>query len=332
MTMTPGMPFPMPGMPSVGATPQQPAAPVAFNMTIPPDANWEPFESTDTLEMDGFYCCQITKESARTGDKPGVWFTLVIQDQDAKGKVLNRFLSDSRTTQKDTWHQWRGLLMSIYGTLDYARQGLNYQPGIFTGQYVYVKTGAYLDRESGAMRTGIDAWAKKTEWEAAYKANSHRWKPHPKGQAGAGAGGVGMLPGGLPGGFPAQAGGLPGAPMTGGLPTGGGLPGAPTVQTAPAMPATTPQPPAAPMQPMMPTPPAPAYAPPAPPQQMAPTFAPPAPQTPFAAPPGAPPPAAPNPFSFQQPPSAFPPNGAATPQPPPTAAGLASTFPVPGQG
>jgi len=332
MTMTPGMPFPMPGMPGVGATPQQAAAPVAFNMIIPPDATWEPFDTTDTLEMDGYYCCQITKESARTGDKPGVWFTLLIQDTDAKGKVLNRFLNDARVTQKDTWFQWRGLLRSIYGNLDAARAGLNYVPGMFKGAFVYVKTGAYMDKDSGALRTGIDGWSTKEEWEAAYKANTHRWKPNVK-QQGAGAG-VGMLPGGLPGGFPNQ-GGLPGAPMTGGLPTGGGLPGAPTVQTAPAMPATTPQPPAttpqppaAPMQPMMPTPPAPAYAPPAPPQQMAP----PAPQTPFTAPAGAPPPAAPNPFSFQQPPSAFPQNGAATPQPPPTAAGLASTFPVPGQG
>jgi len=331
MTMTPGMPFPMPGMPGVGATPQQAAAPTTFSMVIPPDMSWEPFEQTDVLEMDGFYCCQITKESFRQGDKPGVWFTLVVQDQDAKGKTLNRFLNDSRTTQKDTWHQWRGLLMSIYGDLNAGKQGASYQVGQFVGQYVYVKTGAYIDRESGAMRTGIDSWAKKTEWEAAYKANSHRWKPHPKGQGGAPGAGVGMLPGGLPGGFP-QAGGLPGTPMTGGLPTGGGLPGAPTVpqqQAAPTMP-TTPQPPAAPMQPTMPQ--APAYAPPAPPQQMMappPAFAP--PQTPFAAPPGAPPPPSTTPFSFAQPPS-FPPNGAATPQPPPTAASLASTFPVPGQG
>jgi hypothetical protein len=327
MTMTPGMPFPMPGMPGAGATPQQPAAAVAFTMMIPPDANWEPFESTDVLEMDGFYCCQITRESARAGDKPGVWFTLVIQDPDAKGKVLNRFLSDSRTTQKDTWHQWRGLLMSIYGTLDYARQGLNYTPGIFTGQYVYVKTGAYNDRESGAMRTGIDAWAKKAEWEAAYKANTHRWKPHPKGQAGAGAGPVGMLPGGLPGGFPQGAGGLPGAatPPTGGMPTGGGLPGAPNVQGPPTM--TTPQPPAAPIQAPAPTFAAPPAAPPMTPP--APAFA--APPTPFAAPPGAPPPPSGSPFSFAAPPS-FPANGAATPQPPPTAAALASSFPTPGQG
>lgn len=327
MTMPPNMPFP--GMPGVGATPQQQAAPAQFSMVIPPDANWEPFDSTDVLDMDGFYCCQITKESFRSGDKPGVWFTLVIQDTDAKGKVLNRFLNDSRTTQKDTWHQWRGLLMSITGDLNAGKNGLAYNVGMFIGQYVYVKTGAYNDRESGAMRTGIDAWAKKSEWEAAYKANSHRWKPHPKGAGSPGAG-VGMLPGGLPGGFPAgQPGGLPGAaaPPTGGMPMGGGLPGAPSVpMTAPV--ATTPQPPAAPMQqyaaPTMPTPP----------QQMAAPvvaqFAP--PQTPFAAPPGAPPPPSAGPFSFAQPPTNFPVNGAATPQPPPTAQGLASSFPVPGQG
>lgn len=301
MTMPTGMPFPgMPGMPSVGVTPQQAAAPAAFSLTIPPDMNWEPFESTDVLEMDGFYCCQITKESARMGDKPGVWFTLVIQDADAKGKVLNRFLSDSRTTQKDTWHQWRGLLMSIYGTLDYAKQGLNYTPPMFTGAYVYVKTGAYLDRESGAQRTGIDAWAKKTEWEEANKTGAHRWKPRPKGGAAPGAG-VGMLPGGLPQGFAQPTGGLPGAPAAGGLPMGGGLPGAPSVPTMPAMPAaTTPQPTAAPMQTFV--------------QPGAPVVAT-APATPF---------------SFAQPPS-FPQNGAATPQPPPTAASLAASFP-PGPG
>lgn len=323
MTMSPGMPFP--GMSGVGATPQQPAAPTTFSMVIPPDANWEPFESTDVLEMDGFYCCQITKESARTsGDKPGVWFTLVVQDTDAKGKVLNRFLNDSRTTQKDTWHQWRGLLMSITGDLNAGKQGLAYQAGMFIGQYVYVKTGAYNDRESGAMRTGIDSWAKKSEWEAAYKANSHRWKPHPKGQASPGAG-VGMLPGGAPAGFPQPSGGLPGALSAGGLPVGGGLPGAPSVPMAPQapMPVTTPQPMAAPMQaPMAPQ--QPTFAPPQQPQ-----FAPP-PQ--FAAPPApVAPPAPQSPFSFAQPPT-FPANGAATPQPPPTAAGLASSFPTPGQG
>ena len=317
----------MPGMPGVGATPQQAAAPVAFSMIIPPDANWEPFDQTDVLEMDGYYCCQITRESARAGDKPGVWFTLVIQDNDAKGKVLNRFLNDSRVTQKDTWHQWRGLLMSIFGNLDAARNGLNYTPGVFKGAYVYVKTGAYIDRESGVMKTGIDAWAKKEEWEAAYKSTTHRWKPHPKGQGGAGAS-VGMLPGGLPQGFPQPSGGLPGAPSAGGLPMSSGLPGAPSAAMAPQAPATTPQPMAAPMQQPYQAP----VAPQAPPQQMAapaPAFAP--PQTPFAAPTGAPPPPSNTPFSFAQPPS-FPANGATTPQPAPTAAALASSFPVPGQG
>ncbi len=313
----------------MGATPQQAAAPMPFSMVIPPDANWEPFESTDVLEMDGFYCCQITKESARLDDKPGVWFTLVVQDTDAKGKVLNRFLNDARVTQKDTWHQWRGLLMSIYGDLTAGKQGMSYQVGQFIGAFVYVKTGAFVDKQSGAMRTGVDSWAKKSEWEAAYKANTHRWKPHPKGGAGAPGAGVGMLPGGMPSGFPSgQPGGLPGAPQVGGLPMGGGLPGAPS----------TPQPPAAPMQPFAPggtgTPPGMVHSSVQPPvQQMQPpppAFA--APATPFAAPPGAPPPASASPFSFAQPPTNFPVNGAATPQPPPTAAGLASSFPAGPQG
>ncbi len=332
MTMPGAMPFP--GMPGMGATPTQPnAAPVAFNMTIPPDATWEPFDTTDVLEKDGLYCCQITKESFRAGDKPGVWFTLVIFDEDCKGKVLNRFLPDSRTTQKDTWFQWRGLLRSLFGTLDHARNGLSYQPGMFVNQYVYVKTGAYLDRETGAQRTGIDSWSTRAEWEEATKSGRHRWAPNLKAQSPGGA--VGMLPGGLPGGFPAQpTGGLPGAPMGGGLPVGGGLPGAPMAPGPMAAP-STPQPPAAPMQPTAPM--APAAAPPgpamtfaAPPSQ--PTFAaPPAPSQPtFAAPPAAAP-GAPA-FSFAQPPGNFPSNGAPmTPQPPATAAALASSFPVPGQ-
>jgi hypothetical protein len=319
MTMPPGMPFPgagmMPGAAPAG--PPQAAGPINFTMVIPPDMDWEPFETTDTLEKDGFYCVKIIKESARGGDKPGVWFTFEVFDEDARGKVLNRFMSDSRTTQKDTWFTWRGLLRSLTGNLDAARQGLTYQPGMFVGQYVYVKTGAYQDRESGGLRTGIDAWSTKSEWETAIKEGKHRWTPKPRGGSTTGAAPAGMLPGGMPGGFPTPT-GLPGAPI------GGGLPGAPM---APGVAPSTPQPTASPMQTAPAQVAAPAsMAPPPPP-------APQAPQAPAAFSFGAPPPSAPppqtpapaptpgfgQPFTFQQPP-----NGTV---PQPTAAGLVASFP-----
>lgn len=330
MTMPTGMPFPGAGM-MPGAAPAGPpqAGPISFTMVIPPDADWEPFETTDTLEKDGYYCVKIVKESARGGDKPGVWFTFEVHDDDAKGKMLNRFMSDSRTTSKDTWFTWRGLLRSLTGTLDAARQGLTYQPGMFTGQYVYVKTGAYLERDSGQMRTGIEAWSTQAEWTMAVKEGKHRWAPKPRGASGGGAAAAGMLPGGMPTGFP--TGGLPGAPGAGGAPMGGGLPGAPM---APGFSQSTPQPTASPMQtaaPAAPQAPAQAFQP--PPQAVAPQ-APssfsfggppqgPAPQAP-AMPPAvaAPPPAFGQPFSFAQPP-----NGTV---PQPTAAGLVASFP-PGQ-
>jgi len=344
MSMPPnGMPFPSAGMmPGTmpGAAPQA-ATPVQFQMIIPPDLDWEPYQQTDVLEKDGYYCVKIIKESARSGDKPGVWFTLEVYDDDAKGKILNRFLPDSRNTEKDTWFQWRGLLRAIYGTLDVAKQGIAYTVGMFTNQYAYVKTGAYTDND-GNLRTGIDGWSVRSEWENAIKEGKHRWAPRPK-TSGARAGQVGMLPGAVPTGF----GGLPGTPAAPGLPgvgVGGGLPGAPAapgfpaapMQAAPmalapvAGPAVTPQPGAAPMQaaPPAPAPTAPAAfsfgAPPAPQPQMPQAPA----QAPMAAPANMPAPPAPGqPFSFAQPPAGFAPPNGTVPQPPPTAAGLASSFP-----
>ena len=307
------------GMP--GATPQQAQAPVAFVLDIPPDLTWEPFESTDTLAQDGYYCAQITKESARTDSTKsnGIFLTLQIFDDDAKGKLLSKFLPDSKATTKNTWFLWRGLIRSIWGgDAGKTAQGFRYTPGCLTGQYVYFKTSAYMD--DGVMRTGVDVWVTKDEWEANRAKGTHRWAAKAPAQPG---GGVGALPSGLPASFP---GGGPG------LPAGG--PTAPSAFPPVAQP-STPQPGVAPMA-TAPTsagfPPAGAASPPtaaltAPPPTAA---APPAAAGfPPAAPaqPTAPAPAAAPPFNFAPAPAAPPPpaNGAQ----PGTAASIMANFPPP---
>jgi hypothetical protein len=210
-----GFPAMSVGMP--GAPQQQAAAPsgppTAFVLVIPPDPTWEPFETTDVLEQDGIYACRVTKESGRTDSskKAGVFLSLQVLDEAAKGKNLSKFMSDPRGAKNDIWWTWRALIRSITGTLDHARGGLSYQTGMFTGQLVYVKTNAYLDERD--VRTGVDGFVTKDEYEAAVKAGAHRWKQKVS------PGGTG-LPTGLPGGgFPAGSGaafpgmGLPGAPV-----------------------------------------------------------------------------------------------------------------------
>lgn len=315
-----GFPPGAPGAMMPGAQqPQQPAA--AFVLDIPPDPSWEPFETTDVLPNDGYYCAQITKESPRndSNKSSGIFMTLQIVDDDAKGKNLSRFLPDSKSTTKNTWFVWRGLLRSIYGgEAGKALQGFRYTPGALTNAYVYIKTAAYMD--DGVMRTGVDSWSTREEWEANRAKGTHRW---PAKAPQATGGGVGALPGGLPGSFPG-GGGLPGG--------GPSMPAFPPGQQA-----ATPQPTAAPMA-TAPTsagfpPPVgapvsaqPAAAPSFPPQQAA------APPPPAAAPPAAAV-AAPPPFQFAPPAAApaVPPaaNGAA---PPSNAAAIMASFPPPPPG
>lgn len=316
--------FGFPGAPGAmpGAAPAQAMAPQAgFILDIPPDPTWEPFDTADVLDKDGFYQCRITKESGRNdaNKSQGVFLTLEVQDEDARGKILSRFLPDPRTAKGNVWFLWRGLLRSITGSLDGARQGMRYQPGMFVNQLVYVKTERNFrdDRAS----TDIDSWITGPEWANAVQGNKHRW-PAKQVQQG-GSGGVGALPGGLPGGFP----GMPGAAPAMGAPAiGMGLPGAP----APAAP-VAPQPGAAPFAAPPVGPSAPntgtpmvQMAPPAPMAAPAP-IAPAAPIDPAAAP------AAPGqPFSFAAfpgmpaPPPVAGTNGAA---PPATAAGIVGSFP-----
>src|SRR5574341_6304 len=316
----PGFGFPgMAGMP--GAAPAAPAAaPVVAAgsvLDIPADPTWEPFEMTDVLDLDGYYCFRITKEAPRNdpGKSAGIFLTLELQDQDVRGKTLSRFLPDPRTAKGNVWFIWRGLMRSISGNMDFARSAVRYVGGMFTNQICYAK----VQRELVNDRTvsSLDAWVTQAEYTAAVQGNKHRWAPRAVQQP---SGAVGALPGGTPGGFPGM-----GGPM--GLPAGGGLPGAPS----PAVPIAT-----APMTPQPPV----AYAPPlqpafnAPPMQPAaeppPAMAPPPVAQPVAFAPPAPP-APGQPFSFAQfPGMGAPPavNGAgAVPQPPATAAAIVGAFP-----
>jgi hypothetical protein len=319
-----------PGFAPAGAPPgyaQQPAQPgggVDFVLDIPPDPNWQPIEMSDVLDNDGFYQVLITNEKADTDDagKFRVIMTLEIQDPDAKGKKIARFMQDPRQTKGDTWWQWRMLMRAIWGSIPGGQQGIQYRPGIFKGKIAYVKTQAYIG-DRGDQRTGVGSWSTADEWTEAYSRGAHRW---PAKVRTAQAPGVGVLPGG--------SGGLPGAPSTG-LPGVAAMPALPGAPLAPGVPAPgaapmqqAPQNPfAAPPAPVVAAPPAPAPqqnpfgAPPPPPQAPPPAggFAPPAfapPAAPGFAPP---PPPAPIPFPPQAPGA----NGI----PQPTAAGVAMNFP-----
>ncbi len=216
----------MPGVP--GAQVQQ-AAGAGFVLMIPADPIWEPFEMTDSLDNDGYYLARIKGEKPRTdADKSaGLFLTLEILDEDAKGRTVSKFLPDPNRTKGNTWWIWRSLIRSITGSLEVAKQGLNYTPGMFTNQVVAIRTAAYAD--DNATRTGVEAFVLKSEHEEAVAANRHRWPAKVKP---AGAGPVGALPGGLPAAFPGVGGGgLPGAPSGGGVPRPTGA--APIVQGFP---------------------------------------------------------------------------------------------------
>lgn len=279
-----------------GGVPGQAVAPIAgFVLQIPADPTWEPFDTTDTLEADGFYCGRISREkvSSDSESKAGVFLTFDLQDTDAQGKRLSKKMMDPKSTTKDSWWVWRSLIRSITGTTEQGKAAFTYTVGCMTGHLVYFRTGAYLDN-SGEIRTGVDAFVTQAEWQEAQKAGGarYRWPPKTRNAGGSGAGAVGALPSGLPATFPgAGAGGLPGMPMGGSAPQ----PGAAPMQQPPQMAA---QPTASPFG--APPPAIPTGGPPASPFAPAPGGAP----SPFAAAPGAspfgaPPPTGPAPQHVQ---------------------------------
>lgn len=242
----PGMPAGMPGgIP--GAAPGMPGAPgvsggaQAFVLDIPADPSWEPITQTDTLQNDGYYCCRITRENARVeGAKSGVFLTLEIGDEDARGKTLSKYLTDPRTTQKNTWFVWRSIIRSITGGTEQARAAFRYSPGAFQGQVVYVKTAAYADGTE--QRTGVESFITKTEYDDFVARKAHRWPATVRAQNTGG-----LPPGSVPtfagAGFPGMTPPLPGAPT---LPGAGPVPQAPqpvaaAPMQAPPQPQTPPQ-------------------------------------------------------------------------------------------
>lgn len=290
-----------PGMPAAaapGAPQQQQGA--AFVLIIPPDPDWQPIESSDTLEKDGYYVVRIKGEKPRTGDAktPGVWFTLELGDPDVVGKQLSKFMVDPRSTKGDSWWTWRSLLRSVTGNTQGGQAGMSYTPGTLTGRFCWIRTGAYLD-DAGTLRTGVDAFITQTEWEEAVRGNKHRWEAKPKAHSG-GAAGAGALPGAGGGAFPGLG--------------SGGLPGLPANPMNPMTAPSAPQPAAA--APMAAAPPV--AAPPAAPVGFASTAPPPAHAAApagfpgFAAPPAA---AAPPQAAFGFPATAPPPAAPAAPQP-----------------
>jgi len=230
------------GVPAAAPSPQgAPQGPTDFVLAIPPDPSWEPFETTDTLEKDGCYAGVIKSERVRN-DKtksPGVFLTIELLDEDARGRTLSKFLTDPRSAKKDVFFVWRGLMRSITGSTEGGKGGLNYTPGVFTNQTVYFKTESYID--DGNRRTSVGAFMTKAEYDDAVAKNLHRWAPK---VTGGGATGVGGMPTGAPGGFGLS---LPPGNMGGQAAPGGGFPQAPVqtqAQVAPPPPAAAPMAPA----------------------------------------------------------------------------------------
>jgi hypothetical protein len=291
-----------------------------FVLHIPADPTWEPFDTTDTFDMDGFYAARISKEKAGTDQSktPGVFLTFELMDQDVLGKRLSKKMMDPKATKSDSWWVWRSLIRSIAGNTEAAKQSFSYTVGMLTGHTVYFRTGAYPG-EDGELRTGVDAFVTKTEWEEAMKAGGsrYRWPAKAKHANAGGSSSVGALPSGLPSTFPgAGGGGLPGMPIAAG---GAPQPGAAPMQQAPSAQGPFGAPPANASPPPMAPPPAQ--------QQQAPQG------SPFGAPPAGGPP--PSPFAaapaspFGAPPPLAPPpvNGTA---PQPAAGGFAGFPPIPG--
>lgn len=219
---------PPPTLPTPSFTPPATQGPTTgFNVQIDADPTWEPMEFSDVLEQDGYYSAVIANEQIRegtAGKAASLILNLQIQDQDAKGRLLKKFMADPNSSDKDLRWTWRMLILSITGSKDQARSALNYQLGMFRNQTVYFKTEMDVNPSNGRQVTNVASFVTKEEYDQAVRENRHRWKAEAK-----------KAPAGVPGGFP-QGGG-------GGFPFGGadvGAPGAPTPSGAPPMQAGAP--------------------------------------------------------------------------------------------
>jgi len=236
-----------------------------INFAIPADPTWEPLDIPDVLEMDGAYRGRVVAEKPAKDNK-GVWFTIELDDDDVKGKRIQKMMPNPAQNEK-TLFLWRGLARSIRGDLSVARSGFAYNLGMFVGQAVYFKVESYLDND-GERRSGLGNWLTKSEYEQIVATGKQRWAPQVRASRSSGSGAAGF-----PGATPAGTGGFP------------GMPGATPPQPAATPPvATTPA-----AAPSFPPPAAPAGAP---------TFAPPAAPTAPAAPSAVPQPAGAPSFVF----------------------------------
>lgn len=227
----------------------QPTAPTTaapFVLEIPADPTWEPIEFSDVLEQDGVFAAVITAERVgEVNSKPGVWFDFKLQDADVAGKKLSKFMIDPRVNEKVLTF-WRKLLMSIGGSKEAGKGGLQYTPGRLTGQIVYFKTEGYVGSK-GDVQTGVQDFMTKTEYDAHVAQGRSRWpvaatlnKPS----------GFGGSPTGLPTGIPQPTAVGQAGPTS--VQANPSVPFQPIPQTQaaapslPAVPAAIPQPPAAP--------------------------------------------------------------------------------------
>ena len=173
-----------------------PAASGSVGFEIPADPTWEPLEFADVLDHDGYFCAKIIAEK-QIREKFVVSFEL--QDEDVRGKRLDKWFSDPRIDDKAI-DQWRALLLAISGSKDAARGRFSYVPGRVTGATVYLKSGAFIGNK-GEQRTGIDKFITKEEHAAAVAQGKHRWPAVARDSAPKSSG-FGALPAGLPVAFP----------------------------------------------------------------------------------------------------------------------------------
>lgn len=201
----------------------------AFVISIDADPTWEPLDTFDLLEVDGLFAVKVTKESVQNGDggkTRGVFMTLQIQDNDLKGKVVSKFMTDPASAKNDVRFTWRLLIMSLGHNKDVARAAFNYQPGMLTGKMLYCRTKRGQNRD-GKQITNVENFVTREDYELALKENRHRWKAE-----------VAIAPTSLPSGVPPVGGafaglgafGAPGAPT--GAPAGGPMMGSPTPTAA----------------------------------------------------------------------------------------------------
>lgn len=226
------------------AAPAAPSAPAPpgndDSFVLPEDPNWEPMNQDTVLAQDGYYCGKVISEK-RNGDN--FIITFEIQDADARGSTLSKFLKDPRVSPKIVGI-WRGMLMSMAGKAQ-ARAQFGYTLGSLSGQLAYFKTEPYEDR------TSIGAFVAAEEYNSAVAQGKHRWPRKEKAATGMGVAPLG-LPNGTPG-FgvvPQPAAGLSGTPTPAAIPqpapaatvfpAGNGPPVAPPAPAAVPQPAGSP--------------------------------------------------------------------------------------------